>query len=382
MRSEFEIEAAFEAFNADIRALPSVAQARDVLLSPGLFKDIRKNLLYTHPDDSEADWGRVIESPLLRFLKFAFMAGSGQFERLYGRFEDFLSSSTMEVSQIAHLRHFQSELQVIHLSDNACIKKLSEAERRDIVQSLLQIDPSARDDLYLWKDQFGIELRDTIQKKPDREIPHKFAVHPNQVLWALRLFKSGRVYYHEVRSYEHDWLYKAGVRKSSRGWGRERRTAFGERYVLKSGEVKEFLNLWDRLKKVDLAKEDLALERFEAGLARRDPRESLIEFMIAFENLLGVGAQELKFRMATHLAWFLGKNYLDRLQTYKTFKTGYDLRSSIVHGEKRFPKNLRKFEDPGRLRDLVSKLEYYLRTITLKCLVDGRPDWEQIIFQG
>lgn len=379
--SEVEIVEAFKAFDADIRGLPSVAEARDVLLRPSLFEDTRKNFLYTLPDDSKPDWATVIESRLLRFLKFALMAGSGQFERLYSHFEEFLSSSRMGVSHIVHLRNFESEVEVIQLREDACIRKLAEAEHRDIVGSLLQIDPSAQiEDPYLWKDQFGIELRDTVQKSLDREIPHRFAIHPNQVLWALRLFKSGRVYYYLVRCYEHDWLYKAGLRKSSRGWGRERRTPFGDRYVLRSGDINGLLKLWDQLKEVDLAKEDLALNRFEAGLTRRDPKESLIEFMIAFENLLGVGGQELKFRMATHLAWFLGKDHAERRQMYRTFKDAYDLRSDIVHGRKRFRK--KKFEDAARLQALVKKLEGYLRAIILRFLLDGRPSWDQVILQG
>jgi len=382
LASEAEISEAVRASYDEIRALPSVAQARDILLGSSLSEDVRRNLLYEYPDDSGRDWGAVIQARVLRpFIEFVLIAGSDQFERVYGHFEDFLSSSIMEISDIAHLRNFESEVELIQLSESACIRKFSEPEHRDIVRTIFTMDPSAQiENRYLSKDQFGIELRDTIQKSLDREIPHKFAIDPNQVLWALRLFKSGRVYYNIVISYEHDWLYKTGPRRSSRSRGWAKRQPSWDRYVLGSAEVKEFLNLWDQVKKVDLAKEDLALKRFEAGLARRDPKESLIEFMIAFENLLGIGAQELKFRMATNLAWFLGKDYTERRQMYRTFNDGYDLRSDIVHGRKRFRK--KKFEDPARLQALVKKLEGYLRTTILKILLDGKPDWEQIIFQG
>lgn len=58
----------------------------------------------------------------------------------------------------------------------------------------------------------------------------------------------------------------------------------------------------------------------------------LVIYTTALECLFSTERQELAFQMSTRMAWFLGKDDLNRKKIYKDIKRIYNRRSEIVHG--------------------------------------------------
>jgi hypothetical protein len=107
----------------------------------------------------------------------------------------------------------------------------------------------------------------------------------------------------------------------------------------------ESLTSADLLKAAGLFKTIDALPRHgTVWAALRILRKALSESMwdlrialqwVALEALFGVDAQgELRFRLSTHLALYLGENYDERLKIAKTAKDLYGVRSKVVHGSR------------------------------------------------
>ena len=87
--------------------------------------------------------------------------------------------------------------------------------------------------------------------------------------------------------------------------------------------------------------------------------------------LNGVSA-ELKFRLATHGAWHLGRNPDERRSYHKALRDVYDLASKAVHGG--------SVEFSSKHSEILSCGQDACRKAILKCLEEGRPaDWNDLI---
>ena len=98
--------------------------------------------------------------------------------------------------------------------------------------------------------------------------------------------------------------------------------------------------------------------------------DKFIELRVALEALFLDNAQgELRFRLATHGAWFLGASVKDREQHYNALLKAYDAASAAVHGR----------EVRGKEEQLTAAQEI-CRDGILKMLSLGRtPDWRTLV---
>jgi hypothetical protein len=87
------------------------------------------------------------------------------------------------------------------------------------------------------------------------------------------------------------------------------------------------------------------------GVERKNPEDKLIDYMIGLEALyLPDGNAELSFRLSVRVA-FLMLPEADKKDTFNFLRRMYDVRSSIVHGNK-YELNT---EDIKRLEELLRK---------------------------
>jgi hypothetical protein len=78
---------------------------------------------------------------------------------------------------------------------------------------------------------------------------------------------------------------------------------------------------------------DVAIRRTLFATADRlDPNDGLVDAVIALENLVGSRQGEPTLRIATALAWLLGRNATERQEIRSQVNTLYKTRSDIVHG--------------------------------------------------
>ena len=80
--------------------------------------------------------------------------------------------------------------------------------------------------------------------------------------------------------------------------------------------------------------EQVSLQRFGLAMARQEPGEAMVDFVVALEALLlgGQTVTELRHRFALNGAVYLASSAKDRLARYKDLSDLYQARSNLVHG--------------------------------------------------
>ena len=138
-------------------------------------------------------------------------------------------------------------------------------------------------------------------------------------------------------------------------------------------DVRDLLPKWQRI--TENQKLMLAIRRWFRSKNRTSLPDQLIELRIALEALyLDNDVQgELSFRLATHVAWHLGKNPQERLAYQRSIRDVYALASRVVHGQ------VVKLGEGDR--QLLTQAQDLCRSGIRKILEDGVriPVWRKII---
>ena len=79
---------------------------------------------------------------------------------------------------------------------------------------------------------------------------------------------------------------------------------------------------------------NIANERTQLAYGRDQPEDKLIDYWIALEALFLPHDQELSYRAALRISYFLGADADDRKLKFEAIKDSYDARSWVVHGER------------------------------------------------
>jgi hypothetical protein len=101
--------------------------------------------------------------------------------------------------------------------------------------------------------------------------------------------------------------------------------------------------------------------------------------MIAAEVLFiprGKDTDELRFRTAVNAAYFLSDSAAERRRVFELVRAGYDMRSSVAHGEEATP--IKANGVVLTVRELLEALEPLLRcALQLRMHSTGEPvDWD------
>jgi Apea-like HEPN len=134
---------------------------------------------------------------------------------------------------------------------------------------------------------------------------------------------------------------------------------------LSDAEVTAWGEWYERLSNATVGRIELALSRILRAIAeRREPSDTLIDSIIAWENLFGSKEGELRFRITSSLAVLLKESYQERKGLKKKLTDLYDLRSKVVHGSR----NLKHSEYPQCQAALSIAIE------AIRVLIGERPD--------
>lgn len=171
----------------------------------------------------------------------------------------------------------------------------------------------------------------------------------------LRLFKTGQCKMDTIRISNAGsfgpGMYGSGGRANVLSWR-------GDPYSLTADEVRKLQGFWPKflvLMKLDNHYLQLPARRLEFGGERIRLEDSLIDYMIGLESLLGKAGErtEMGYRMAMRGAMVLSPVSTDRSKRFAELRDLYNLRSRLVHGE-----NL----EPDKLGESVDLAEEALRS--------------------
>ena len=101
---------------------------------------------------------------------------------------------------------------------------------------------------------------------------------------------------------------------------------------LENGELTALNRWWGRLEAVDLSHVSIGIDRLLRACREMLPAESLIDAVIAWENLVGT-SQETSFRVTAALAVLCEDDPALRLDLRRELGKVYTARSAVVHGD-------------------------------------------------
>lgn len=289
----------------------------------------------------------------------SFKFSNQTFSKLYKDYEDYLYLDAISYQCFCILINFHCDSGKIKLNNGLLIKKISNTERRRIwrMRTVQQLDM-----LFIkWIMQVQINL------KREERLTYQLPIENfNDLITALRLFKSGVVGYKHIYSY------------CLSSWDDSMRASLGERdfsgkvYTLSKSEVYKFKKWWEefnRLMSLKIKKEiEIAIRRFNYAYERVNLEDKLIDYVIAFESLLLTGESEKKFKFAQRGAFLLGKEINDPKRRYNYMKEAkeflseaYKLRSNIVHGSKGLENKTKINKKEVPMQTFIEVIEEYLR---------------------
>lgn len=156
-------------------------------------------------------------------------------------------------------------------------------------------------------------------------------------------------------------------------------------YQLNSKDIDKVLSIYQKLENLPEFLR-VPIDRLNNAFFK-DPKDKLIDYMIAFEALFSEGSGDLRYKISLRAARYLGRTPEERSKLFELFKLAYDVRSDIVHGRGKIRK-----ESKNKLRErygsndestLIEKLakdiEDLLRKTILKCLDGGITSQDELI---
>jgi hypothetical protein len=148
----------------------------------------------------------------------------------------------------------------------------------------------------------------------------------------------------------------------------------------------DVVRTWRQLRRPGLHKAlGLALRRLSYQAHRQRIEDELVDILIAAEALYlsGHGRTELSFRLAVRAAALCSPQKLSmtRRNVYDQMRSGYDVRSTLVHGDEPRPKDLKVKGGQVSLAEFVQATEEVVRQglrAALQRAMRGKwpPDWD------
>jgi len=330
-----------------------------------------------------------------------FTFDSAEFDRLFAEFEADLRRDDLDFIAAGPMPNFKCESLPLRLAPDLEIDYLTDEE---IVRCLrLGIYPGIDlgGHLHLTA-KCGIRCR-FVQKKlfgelrltPDemrklQSLPEGLTDRFQDVLFALRLFKEGRISMPGLVIFSRQWPMNGGTASTRIDPG----LRLANNYELNTQEVLRFQRFWsdfERVRAVPFL--DNAIRRFGYSGERHRPEDRLVDLLISAESLFlsdtGETRErgELRFRLALRFAFFTELDGYNRRERFRLMRSAYDARSSVVHGGRLDEDDL-KIPGEGkvplsRFVDVVEEaIRYALhKAIEIKPMGKTTPvDWDALIF--
>lgn len=269
-----------------------------------------------------------------------FLFDEDRFRRIYAAMEDYFYSDVIGLRLMAPLSLFEMQADRINLESHLFLRQLSPSEREQLVLQGVQFPGFGLGGLH-GMERVGLELMLDVPKifgeRPQPADPTaipmaKASQEFQEVLSALRVFKTGQVSYSMIQQIPRGW--NPGGAMSSYGLNLP---VLGEPYELSAEEAPRFATFWGeyhRARRRNRPRIDLALRRLNFGYERIRPEDRLIDYVIGLEALLTKGNEggDLKYRLTLRGARLLGNDATVRAKVHTDLDWAYRLRSHIVHG--------------------------------------------------
>ena len=262
---------------------------------------------------------------------------------------------------------------VIHLENYFRIDRLSEDDVNDCMERDMRLGSRLGNTLYNIS-KFGVIYERTLKKDEllslEKVINNgKTFYYPPmvdifEVVNAMVLFKPCNVENHGyIVTSNHMLMSSEGMDYSgSVHYGSGRKALVLDESECKSFEM--FYSVFSRIKSETEINAVFSINRFCISESRQVPEDKIVDIILALEALFLQSEQELALRLSLGVALFLGSSPEDKQVIYDNVKKSYNFRSSIVHGNSNYRKNMKD------LNNLVEKLGEYTREILKKIVLE------------
>lgn len=307
----------------------------------------------------------LLRTYLNKVEKLSFMEES--FRDVYVEFEKYIYKSILLYKLTAPLRGLSGTIGEVDFGNKLRLRRISDSEK--VAYMRMMERP------FGFSSGLGTMDIADIRYTLETVYPHRkdtpmstssFRASFEDVITALRLFKSGRVDFNVIKTEATSWHPIGGASYGS-GFSRQGRTFRGS-YELNESEKSDLLRLWRIIrsfrKKTGSFRSgkylNIALRRFNFGIEESDAENKMIDFLIAFEALyLPESGGELTYRLSNRVAIMLGKKDAKTEKIREFMTTAYNLRSKIVHGKDVRPIKIEKMTI--KIKDFAQRVEEYLR---------------------
>lgn len=348
----------------------------------------------------EADY--IILGPIYAFLEDDAIKGFelSIFNNEYIKIEEALYSDEIEFSNITPLCGFQMEQELLRVTDNISLVKLTDKEVLTFFRLGLKLgDSLGNEDFVHGIHEFAIKITYRLPKvigDADRSIDEiksnkYFTNHyEKETVNSLRVFKEGKFYpISSIR--KSNSIFSPGISFSLE---KPVKPFMSGEYIFSASDSDPFTELYSSITEAKLSDNHFMavnIRRFSQSCDRADIEDRIIDLMISAEALFlssgGSFQGELKYRLAHRAAMLIGDDIGDRKYVFEFMQKAYDVRSSIVHGST--PKLPKKMDgNEYTLEEFCSDIEMYLRVSTKKAIslvsdTSGSRkeiDWKSIVF--
>lgn len=376
-----------------------VALQRDAVIAPQL-----DTLVGTASGSHRIDVHTVPDGILTRLATEArgWRFDEARFDAQYDDYESSLFADSFTYTLVAPLPGLTSDALPIHLRKDVVVTAMTEEEavtcvRVGLFQPLggapivsMPSETALRATVSLPK---VIGEGDSERGKDEMmELDARFREIVQCTLLSLRLTTSNRIVAPGHLYFSSDWPLRGGTTFGPLS-SSAKRTMFAAPYALDGESVDDFRDVWTQLRHDGVTRHrelGVALRRFsDAGDRDRDD-DALIDLMISAEALFVPERDELGYRLALRIAFFIAEEMgLTKEEVFRHMKRAYSARSKLVHGDLVADLEL---ADGTRvpLRDFVRVTDEHLRTALRKSVrlasespnARGFADWEALIFDG
>ncbi|MGB2841833.1 MAG: hypothetical protein WBC40_05070, partial [Halobacteriota archaeon] len=224
------------------------------------------------------------------------------FEEYFEKLRNFFTNDKLRFCAFTLLEGFKADIDEFQLDNNLRIFKIPTHKKEELLKNVAFMPFSHSKMMISLLSGFGIERIYETDKtigdelKPPSDIPAEETGRIfDEIISALRLFKSGSVDYNFIQTEALDWNPISGKPIHSKTLTPH---LFFVEYHLEKNEVSDFKEFFKEFNKNKPKFLDIPHRYFNYAHTRERPEDKLIDYMIAFESLFVKEKAELSYRLS------------------------------------------------------------------------------------
>ena len=255
------------------------------------------------------------------------------------KFWKHLNKDLHNTTYIAPLYNIMGDFSTIQLTNNICVRPVTEEEYSKIVR--LQSVPLREIDTYRKRLKFVLSC--SMPGSPSADLVQQATSEYSFVVNLLKLFTDGYPQFGRVYEVESEHLDVGMI--EPQGSYYENPTAFKETTINKNNARRFEAFYCMAIKRLDAVKNPEfmrnAIARFGMAYVHRTPSNKIVDYVISLEALLVPDPGESTQKLAHRTAALYADTDLQRAETWEFIKQAYSFRSGIVHKSQERPIKIR-----------------------------------------